>query len=270
MRSSCWVMCLSMLSVGAGAEVIFPAVDCVIVPSVSANIGSAVPGVIERIHVDKGDQVKRGQLLFELDARVEKANVALAKARANMRAELAAEQVNLKYDQLQQQRVGGLQSHSLVSQQNNDEAQRIEQLTRWRIEQATENRRLRRLEYERAKAQLEQTRIYARHDGVIAQRFKQDGEYVEDDPVVQLVQLNPLYAEAVLPMGYFNQVKPGMAAQLFAETDATTAYASELVRVDPMGDAASGTFGVRFALDNSQVNLPAGMKCVVRLEPGTP
>ena len=35
--------------------------------------------------------------------------------------------------------------------------------------------------------------------------------------------------------------------------------------VDPMGDAGSGTFGVRLSLPNPERDIPAGLKCRVEL-----
>ena len=40
--------------------------------------------------------------------------------------------------------------------------------------------------------------------------------------------------------------------------------------VDPMGDAASGTFGVRLRLPNPERRIPAGLKCRVDLSTGGP
>jgi len=248
------------------AEETLPTVDCVISPSKVVDVGTAVSGVIERVNVGLGDQVSSDQLLVELEAGVEKATVKLATARASMKADLSAEQVNLRYDRLQAKRVDQLAARSLASSQNKDEASRIKSLSYWRTEQVREELHLRELELARAKAQLEEKRIYSVVNGVVAEQFKEEGEYVEDQPILRLVQLNPLHVNAVFPMHLYQRIKVGMQAEIFPETDQKQGYPVVVDRLDPIGDAASGTFGVRLTLDNSTATLPAGLKCFLQVD----
>lgn len=247
------------------AEDALPTVDCVISPSKVVDVGTAVSGVIERINAELGQPVASNQLLVELEAGVEKATVKLAAARASMKADLSAEQVNLRYDRLQEKRVDQLAAKQLASSQNKDEAARIKRLSYWRTEQVREELHLRELELERAKAQLEEKRIYSVIDGVVAEQFKQEGEYVEDQPILRLVQLNPLHINAVFPMEHYPRIQVGMQAEVFPETDQKRGYPVVVEQIDPLGDAASGTFGVRLLLDNTEVGLPAGLKCFLQV-----
>ncbi|WP_050764123.1 efflux RND transporter periplasmic adaptor subunit [Neptuniibacter caesariensis] len=248
------------------AEEALPTVDCVISPSKVVDVGTAVSGVIERINAELGQPVSSNQLLVELEAGVEKATVKLAAARASMKADLSAEQVNLRYDRLQEKRVDQLAAKQLASSQNKDEASRIKRLSYWRTEQVREELHLRELELERAKAQLEEKRIYSVIDGVVAEQFKQEGEYVEDQPILRLVQLNPLHVNAVFPMEHYPRIQVGMQAEVFPETDQKQGYPVVVERIDPLGDAASGTFGVRLSLDNTEAALPAGLKCFLQVD----
>jgi multidrug resistance efflux pump len=134
----------------------FPTVDCVITPSKVIEISAAVPGVVEALYVDRAQKVSKGQLLGELRSDVEKASARLAQARTEMKAELSAEQVNLKYDRIQSSRVNLLGEKKLASSQNLDEAARIKQVTYWRLKQAEEALQLRELELVRSQAQLEE------------------------------------------------------------------------------------------------------------------
>lgn len=252
------------------AEVILPAVDCVIIPSKTVDISAAVPGLIAKLHAERSDKVHKGMMLGELAARVEQANVELTRARSEMSAEISAEQVNLRYDQLQSRRVTDLKQKNLVSEQNKDEAARLEKVTYWRLKQAQDAFKTRQLELARAVAQLEEKKVYSTLDGVVAQVYKSEGEYVEDQPIMRLVQLNPLHVEAVLPMEHYGQVKKDMQGGIFAEIAPNTKLNAKVVIVDPVGDTASGTFGVRLHMDNPDNKIPAGMKCVLKLDPSTP
>ena len=48
--------------------------------------------------------------------------------------------------------------------------------------------------------------------------------------------------------------------------DNGSVYHATVALIDPMGDAGSGTFGVRLTLPNQDQTIPAGRKCRVRLD----
>ena len=65
--------------------------DCLIEPFVFVTVSTATEGLLESVVVDRGDLVKEGQVLATLDSRVEKAAVAVARARAEMANKRLAE-----------------------------------------------------------------------------------------------------------------------------------------------------------------------------------
>jgi multidrug efflux pump subunit AcrA (membrane-fusion protein) len=62
--------------------------DCMIQPHQIVQVGSAAPGVIDRILVERGDLVTRGQPLVQLQAGVERAALAVARERALQQGEM--------------------------------------------------------------------------------------------------------------------------------------------------------------------------------------
>jgi len=52
--------------------------ECVVQPSIVADLGVAVPGIIEVLHYDRADYVAAGTVLAELDSDLERASLALA------------------------------------------------------------------------------------------------------------------------------------------------------------------------------------------------
>src|SRR5581483_9023693 len=74
----------------AYASVHAEALGCLIEPDRVAEIGAQSVGVIEKLKVERGDEVRQGQLLARLSADVERASVAVAEARARTEAELHA------------------------------------------------------------------------------------------------------------------------------------------------------------------------------------
>ena len=60
--------------------------DCLIEPHEVVNLSSPVEGVLEKVHVDRGAIVKKGQVVAQLESNLEYATVTLARARADVDA----------------------------------------------------------------------------------------------------------------------------------------------------------------------------------------
>lgn len=241
-----------------------PAVDCVINPSQVIDLASPVRGVIDQLLVERSQQVVAGQVMAQLDAQVERANVELASFRANIQSEIQLGEINMNFDSRRQNRVESLHREKVISDDIADEAQREANVSRWNLEQARELAEVRRLELQRAQAQLEQKYIRAPFNGYVLDTFKHPGEYVEDQPILRLAQLDPLVVEAIVPMESFGQVKVGMQAEVIPEVLTDRKFTGQVIVVDRMGDTASNTFGVRLAISNPDNAIPAGLKCLVK------
>ena len=81
--------------------------------------------------------------------------------------------------------------------------------------------------------------------------------------LLRIRQLDPRLCRGDGAMTEFGNIKPGM--QRGWRDRSRRKLAAEVVVVDGMGDAASGTFGMRLAAQ-SDYAIPAGVKCQVRLE----
>ncbi len=263
---SLWVTGLLYASSMAVADE-FPAVDCVINPYNVVDLSSAVPGVIANVGVERSDWIEQGHIVAELDAGVEKATVALAKARADIESEIQVGQVNLAFDQKRQGRIEKLYERQAVSYEIRDEADREVELSNWKLQQARDLKEVRRLELARAQEQLKQKTIRAPFSGFVLQKFKSAGEYVEDQAIVRIAQFDPLNIEAIVPMELFGRITVGMEGLVYPEIDPDNPRDATVVAVDRMGDAASRTFGVRLALPNPNNELPAGLKCEMKFLP---
>lgn len=239
-------------------------VDCVINPFRVANVSSPVPGVLQNVLVKRGEQVEQGAQLARMEDAVERATVALAKKRARIDSEVQLADVNLLFDERRQVRIGKLHERKAVSVEIRDEADREAELSKWELQQAQDLRAIRKLELQRARAQLKQKTIQSPLNGFVAKVFRESGEYIEDQPIVRIVQLNPLLVEAVVPMEMFGKIEAGMTAQVYPELQADQPREAIVLDVDPMGDAASRTFGVRLQLDNPDYKIPAGLKCELK------
>ena len=242
------------------------AYDCVITPSAIVEVSSAVAGVLERVRVDRSDRVRKGQLLAQLDSSVEIVERDLAKARADTDVLVRLRAASLRFDNRSLHRLSELHGDKLVSAQDKDEAEREATLASWRLRDAQDVLAQRQLELQRAESVLVRRQVRSPIDGIVVKRLKHPGEYVEEQAIVQIAQLDPLYVETIVPMSEFGRIQSGTQAIVTPEIQPDRRLDAEVVVVDGMGDAASGTFGVRFALPNPEHNIPAGVKCRVKLQ----
>lgn len=242
--------------------------DCVINPSMIADLGSAEDGVLEVIQVDRSDLVHKGDVVAILESGVELAALELSRSRASLTAELDLRRVNAEFVNRQQRRTESLNQKNVISineiDQNNTEA--TVSLIEYR--QAKENLSLASLEKSRAEALLKRRTIRSPFMGVVTERFKSIGEYVNDQPIVRLAKLDPLHVEVLVPVEQAGQLRQGMFADIWSDALGDHRWQAEVSRIDQVADVASGTLGVRLILPNPKYKIRAGVRCRVAFSAG--
>ena len=241
------------------------ALDCMIQPHQVVQVGSAAPGVIERIAVDRGDLVTRGQPIVHLNASVERAAVAVARERAQGNGETTVATSSQELAQSELQRAKELYEKDFVSKTYLDKARAESGVAGGRTDQAQERRKLANRELELAAAQLDLRTIRSPVSGVVVERFMSPGEYVEQKPILRLASIDPLRVDVLVPAIAFGQVEPGMKGSVVPELLKTGQRIAVVKSVDRVIDAASNTFRVRLELPNPDAAIPAGLRCKVDL-----
>ena len=241
--------------------------DCVIWPHRVVDVSTVVPGLLDSVSVERSDEVEAGQAMARLESSAERASLELAEAWASLESEILTEQTAGALDQRREERISRLYVNRAVALDHKDEAETKVRLAGLRLRQANEKRWIRELDASKAKAFLERRIVRAAISGVVVERFRNAGEYVENQPIVRIASLHPLRVETIVPMDLFGRVEKGMRAEVRAEHDPETVHRATVSVVDRIGDAASGTFGVRFALANPDRSIPAGLKCRLRFVP---
>ena len=250
-----------VVSVSTGADAV--EFDGVIEPYEVVEVGSAVTGILETVDVDRGDFVKKGQVLATLQSGVEKATMELARARAEIETDIEAEEKKLAFNERKQHRIEELYKKEALPFGEMDEAETNRVLAALELREARENKRLAELELQRAIEVVKRLTIRSPIRGVVVERFLSPGEFVEDQPILKLAQIDPLNVEVIVPVALLGSVKVGMHAMVRPEAPVSGLHTAEVMIVDRVVDAASGTFGVRLELLNPDYRLPAGLKCKV-------
>jgi RND family efflux transporter MFP subunit len=243
-----------------------PAADCVITPHRITELSSPVMGVIEDVLVNKSDKVNKGQIIATLESSVEKAAVDLARVRAAIESEVEEGQINREFDSKRKQRMDSLYQQKNISEDVLDEFHRDEKLAHVRLRQAQDLKKIRQYELAGMEARLAQKSIRAPFDGYVLERMKNPGEFVEEQAILRIAQLDPLNVEAIFPIELFGKIKPGMTANILMEAFPANPKTAKVVLVDTIGNAASGTFGVRLEIANPDNAIPAGLKCQAQIE----
>jgi len=239
--------------------------DCLIEPFVTVKVSSAVNGVLETVTVDRGDVVKKGQILATLESGTEKAAIEVLRAKATMESAIKTSQARLELSTRSHSRNDGLFQKALISAEKMDEAETTRRLATMALLEATDNRRLAELELRRATAELARRTIYSPITGVVAERLLAPGEFSRDEqPVFKLAQLDPLRVEVFAPVALLSSITVGQCAEVTLQAPLNGTYIARVTVVDHVVDAASGTFGVRLELPNQDYRLPAGLKCRIR------
>ncbi len=208
--------------------------ECLLEPHMTVKVGTPVPGALSDVVADRGDVVKKGQLVARLDSRAQLASVDLSLARA-------------EYAKRRMERNEELAQKDLLSSQEQDEMQTDRQLAE--------------LELLERRTQVAIREIRSPVNGVIVERFKGPGEYVQETEIMEIAQIDPLNVEVVVPVRFFGQIKPGMVAEVRPEEPVGGVYEAKVKVVDKVIDAASSTFGVRLEIPNKSLKIPAGLRC---------
>ena len=254
---------LSLAMLGAHAHA--QSLDCLIQPHQIVQVGSAVPGVIERIHAERGDVVKQGQVLVQLQSSIERANLALAQSRAKIQGEVSAAEQSSEFATREHKRAAELAQKNFVSQNYVDKASTEAQVAGSKVTQAKERKTVAGQELEVAQAQLAMRTIKSPISGVVTDRFMASGELVEDKPLLRIAQVDPLRVEVVVPAAVYGQLQRGMQATVLPEFTNAKARGAMVSIVDKVVDPASNTFRVRLEMPNPQNDIPAGLRCKVDL-----
>jgi RND family efflux transporter MFP subunit len=237
--------------------------ECLIEPNMTVMVGAPTQGIIDRVEVSRSDLVEAGQVLATLKSNVEKAALEHSRVRATMMSEIQAREADLQLAQVNMQRIDELMGKGMIPRQQRDEGFAQLKVAQMAVKQALDNKRLYEHEYARAKEIVEQRVIRSPISGVVVEQRAYPGEFVYENPIVTIAQINPLRVEAILPASFFGQFKQGMLATIVPEIHAETSLSGEISSVDRLIDIASGTFSVYLELDNPDNTIPGGQRCTV-------
>jgi RND family efflux transporter MFP subunit len=240
-----------------------------------ATLYAKVTGYVQWIKVDKGDRVKKGEVLAQLevpevDRNYQSAEAAVAEAQAEY--ERAEADANLK--QLTYQRTKGVRDSepTVVSPQEVDVA-------RAASETAAANARLAKARIDKARADLgalqaltEFAKVRAPFDGVATQRFVDPGALIQaganssGDPILSVADLAVVRVYIAVPEVNVSQVVRGIVAKVRLDALPDNEFTGKVTRFADALDPASRTMKTEIDLPNPSHKILPGMFGAVTLD----
>ncbi len=128
------------------------------------------PGLISEVRVDRGDFVKKGEVVARLESGVEVATVALAKAKAANDAAVQSPQAKLKFQLRKVDRALELRKNDNIAVSAADEATTGAKVAEAELREAQIELQLAQFDLERTSEVLDQRTIRSPIDGVVLER----------------------------------------------------------------------------------------------------
>jgi len=220
-----------------------------ITPNMQATLYSKVAGYLKTITVDKGDEVKQGQLLAEIEVPELVADFARTKAEAEI-AELdykrASEAHQKSPDLVVLQSVDATKAKSLMAKAN----------------------------LERAETLLGFCKITAPFSGVITRRAVDAGAFVpaatsgsaaQNAAVVTLMDFDRVRVQVAVPENEVPLIRNGLPVKVLVDELPGRSFEGSVTRFSPALDEASKTMLAEIDLENPKHELRPGMYATMKL-----
>ncbi len=242
-------------------------------PVQTVSIGSQVSGQISAIYVDYNSEVKKGQLLAEIDTSLFEAQVNQAKATIdNARANLAKIQATTANDKLTLTRYRNLYKKGFIAKSELDLAESTysADLAQIRSAQAQINQAL--ASYSTAASNLRYTKITSPVDGVVVSRAVDVGQTVaasfQTPELFSVAQdLTQMQIEASVSEADIGKVKKDQNVEytLDGYPDETFKGKVTQVRISPTTVSNVVTYSVIIDVENDELKLIPGMTANVSI-----
>ncbi|MFC6669038.1 efflux RND transporter periplasmic adaptor subunit [Marinobacterium aestuariivivens] len=196
-------------------------------------------GQIRDIRFEEGQSVKRGELLFELEASTYEAALQQSQARVNLSL-------------LEYRRAESLLQRKVGSQNDRDTA-----LAQLRVDEA---------EVSLAQTRLAKMSIRAPFDGVAGLRMVSPGDYVSvGQDLVELIDSASMKVDFRIPEIYLPAVAPGQHINVQVDAYPGRRFAGEVYAISPSADARAHNFELRARIPNPDGVLRPGLFAHIEL-----
>jgi membrane fusion protein (multidrug efflux system) len=195
------------------------------------TVSADLPGIVEKIHFESGHKVQAGDVLVQLDARQEE-------------AQLAAAQAQLELARLNLDRMQGLLGRGVTSKAEHDRAAAEHKQADARVGEI--------------RATIARKTVRAPFTGVLGIRMVNVGQYLEGGkPIVPLQALDPIYVDFSVPQQEVAPVHVG--AEVLVSAEGAGHVTGKVKAIDSVVDEATRNVRVQAQVANADGRLRPGM-----------
>jgi membrane fusion protein (multidrug efflux system) len=213
-----------------------------LIPFEENHLVPSTPGRIEKIYVEIGSRVRKGDLLVQMD-----------------RTQLHQAEIQLKNVENDFRRLDTLNKVGSISEQQYEQMKAQYDIALSNVEFLREN-----------------TVLRAPFAGVISGKYYEDGEFYSGAPttltgkaaIVSLVQINPLKSEVNISEKYFPMISLGMDAAVTCDIYPGKTFPGKVMMVHPTIDPATRSFTTEIKISNDRELLRPGMFSRVTMDLG--
>lgn len=234
-------------------------------PSRRVVMKSPVEEQLAELDVREAQRVKEGELLAQMDDRVQQTVVRLATLRAENISPIAFAKLGLADAELRLNQVEQAYQAQAANELEAQSARIARDQAKVRVDAAEEDHAQAQVQLELEQRRLERFRITAPFDGVITKIEAEKGAGLTlEEPILDLAALDPLEAEVYLPAELYGTLATGRSYVLQAGAPVNRDVNAKLDRVVPVIDPGSRRFRAVFVIRNDDLALPSGFPVVLQ------
>lgn len=218
-------------------------------PKQESMISPKTSGRIEKLYVDEGDKVEKGQPLVELEQ--EMLRIVVKEEKASLK-EARAQLKNLESTLKRRQK---LFEEGVVGAQSLDDTTTERDLAKARVQRT-------RATLERAEQDLKDSVITAPFDGFIVEKMMNEGEMATTMPpsnIFHLVDTSRVKIECGITEGKRRFITVGKEVLIEMDAYPDEIFTEKITTVNPKVDIKSRTFKIKIEIPNPDFRLETGM-----------
>lgn len=202
------------------------------------TVGAQVSGKIEQLYVSIGQNVKKGDMIAEIDSTTQQNDVDIAKAKmSSYQAQLKAAKTSLKIAEKQYKRMQSLKKQNAASTEDLENAEDGYESAMSKVAEIEASLKETEISLSTAETNLGYTKITAPLDGTIVSVPVKVGQTINaamDTPtIVQIADLNQMEIYIEISEGDIGNIKPGVKVTYSVLADMNKVYETTLKSIDP-------------------------------------
>jgi RND family efflux transporter MFP subunit len=244
------------------------AIKAITTPSQDLTLSFTRAGRLAKVLVRRGQKVRAGELLAQLDDSVEQKQLALLKAKADNTTAVQTAQLKNQRAKAVLVKVQSAYASKAAPQRELEDAQLDVAMTEIYLAAAQLEHEQDVGKCEQARLDLDRMRLTSPADGEIERVIAKAGESVDAlAPALRLVNVDPLWIDTPVPLDIGRRLSAGCKALVQLPGQAAPAE-GKVIHVSRVADPASETLEVRVELPNPSARLAGEHVNVTFPEPG--